>query len=135
MVEELRWDERESLPEDVKAAMRDLLAEALREAARKEDPSDGNMIFLSAGADKECADDWRLQSSFVHDIRMNSEPFVVVYAYRDSQLTKASVSTDVVRTPEDRRYLGQRRLASMILERDRLNAANDRLAAELEVER
>src|ERR1700677_4436442 len=91
MVEELRWDEREPLPENVKAAMRDLLAEALREVARKEDPGDGNMIFLSAGADKECDGDWRLQSSCVHDIRMNSEPFVVVHAYQDINVIKGSV--------------------------------------------
>ena len=135
MVDGLKWDERETLPEDIKAAMRDLLAEALREAARKEDPGDGNMIFLSAGADKECDGGWRLQSSFVHDIRMNSEPFVVVHAYQDINVIKGSVSSAVVRTSEDLHYLGQRRLASMILERDRLNAAIGRLTAELEVER
>jgi hypothetical protein len=135
MTENLRWDRRSALPDDVCAAMRDVLTEALRQAARTEDPGDGSMVFLDAEkniGNGMCDGGWKLQSSFVEDVRMNDKPFVIVHAYHDSQITKGSVSADVVRTPEDRRYLGQQRLDSMIRRRDGLTAAIDRLTVELD---
>jgi hypothetical protein len=137
MTEELRWghtSERFPLPDDVRAAMRAVLAEALREAARKDDPGDGSMIMLSPEKiiGKGMWDGgWKLQASLVEDERMNPKPFVVVHAYQDSTLTKGSVSADVVRTPEDRRYLGQKRLASMVQRRDALNVSIEKLSSEL----
>jgi hypothetical protein len=125
----------ETLPDHVRAAMRDVLAEALREAARKDDPGDGIMIMLSPEKiiGKGMWDGgWKLQASFVEDERMNPKPFVVVHAYQDSTITKGSVSADVVRTPGDRRYLAQTRLASMVERRDRLNEAIDKLKANLD---
>src|SRR5260370_36088389 len=104
--------------------MRDLLAELRREASRKEGPGDGSMMMLSG--DKVLGKGmwdggWNLQASFIEDEHMNSNPFVVVHAYQDSNCTKGSVAADVVRTPADRRFLGERRLASMIARRDELN--------------
>lgn len=132
----LRWVNEDQLPEDVRAAMRDVLVEALREAARKEDPSDGSMIGLSpkktlGGGMWDGG--WSLQSSFLQDERMNPAPFVVVHAYSDSNLTRGSVEADVVRTADDRRFLGQRRLALMIQRRNELDQAIDALKLELEV--
>ena len=133
MAETLRWDEREPLTDDVRAAMRDVLAEALRQAARVEDPGDGSMVMLDA--EKTIGGGmwdggWKLQASFVEDERMNPKPFVVVHAYHDSQMTKASVSADVVRTPEDRRHLARLRLDSMVRRRDALTESIDKLAAD-----
>jgi hypothetical protein len=135
MTEELRWSEQTPLPEDVRAAMRDVLAEALREAARIEDPGDGSMVFL--GAEKAIGKGmwdggWKLQSSLVEDVRMNAKPFVAVHAYQNSQMAKGSVSADVQRTPEDRRYLARQRLDSMVRCRDALNASIDKLTTQLD---
>jgi hypothetical protein len=74
MAETLRWDERVPLTEDVRAAMRDVLTDALREAARTEDPGDGSMVML--GADKDIGGGmwnggWKLQAAIVEDVRMN----------------------------------------------------------------
>jgi hypothetical protein len=135
MGDDMRWTHEEAIPVDVRAEMRDLLAEALREAARTEDPGDGSMILLSPEKmlGKGMWDGgWKLQSSFVEDERMNASPFVAVYAYHGSQLAKGSVAADVVRTPEDRHYLGRQRLESMTCRRDKLNAAIDKLSAELD---
>jgi hypothetical protein len=131
----MRWTNEEALPEDVRAAMRDLLAEALREAARTENPGDGSMVYLTA--EKTLGQGmwdggWKLQSSLVEDVRMNPVPFVVIHAYHDSPMTKGNVFADVVRTSEDRRYLAQRRLESMIRRREVLSAAIDKLTEELD---
>lgn len=130
----LRWYNEDKLPEDVRAAMRDVLAEALREAARKEDPGDGYSIGLTP--EKVLGKGmynggWKLQSSLVEDVRMNPAPFVVVHAYSDSQITKGSVSADVERSPADRRFLAEKRLSDMVARRDRLNERIDQLRAEL----
>ena len=53
-----RWMNEDQLPEDVRAAMRDVLVEALREAARVEDPSDGSMIGLSQCASAHRVHAW-----------------------------------------------------------------------------
>jgi len=127
----MRWTNEETLPEDARAAMRDVLAEGLREAARKDDPGDGYMILLTVG--KVLAKGgWKLQASFVEDERMSPKPFVVVHAYQDSMSTRGSVSADVVRTAEDRRYLSRKRLESMVQRRDKLNVAIDKLKDELD---
>lgn len=131
---DLRWYNEDKLPVDVRAAMRDVLADAMREAARKEDPGDGYSTMLSA--EKTIGKGmyeggWKLQASQVEDVRMNPVPFVVVHAYSDSQVTKGSVSADVERTPADRRFLAEKRLADMVARRDRLNDSINKLRAEL----
>ena len=131
----MRWTKEETLPEDARAAMRDVLAEGLREAARKDDPGDGSMIMLSVEkvvGNGRWEGGWFLQASFVEDERMNPKPFVVVHAYQESNLTKGSVASDVMRTAEDRRYLGTKRLESMIQRRDRLSLAIEKLRTELD---
>ena len=131
----MRWTNEDTLPEEARAAMRDLLAEGLREAARKDDPGDGSMIMLSVEkvvGKGRWEGGWLLQASFVEDERMNPKPFVVVHAYQESNSTKGSVAADVVRTSEDRRYLATKRLDSMVQRRDKLNAAIDKLKAELD---
>jgi hypothetical protein len=135
MTEDLRWSNRSDLPEDVCASMRDVLAEALRQAARTEDPGDGSMVTLEA--EKTLGrgmwdGGWKLQSSFVEDVRMNEKPFVIVHAYQGSQFTKGSVSANVTRTPDDRRHLAHQRRDSMVRRRDELNIAIDKLTAELD---
>ena len=70
--------------------------------------------------------------SIVEDERMSPKPFVVVHAYQDSMSTRGSVSADVVRTAEDRRYLSRKRLESMVQRRDKLNVAIDKLKDELD---
>ena len=130
----MRWTNADKLPDDVLAAMRDVLAEAMREAARKQDPGDGSMIMLNARTTLGLGmwhGGWELQSSLVEDERMNDAPFVIVHAYRGGTLTRGSVADDVVRTADDRRFLAQLRLDAMIKRRDELSAAIDRLAAEL----
>src|SRR5208282_1437799 len=121
MVETLRWNERSPLTDDVRAAMREVLAEALREAARTEDPGDGSTVMLGvegAIGDGMWAGSWKLQSYFVEDVRMNPRPFVVVCAHQGGHLTKASVAADVVRTPADRLYLVKQRLDAVLGRRD-----------------
>lgn len=135
MVEDLRWVHKDRLPDDVRASMRDVLTEALREAARTSDPGDGSILMLTAEKilGKGMWDGgWKLQSSFVEDERMNDKPFVIVHAYQGSNLTKGSVSANVIRTVEDRRYLGRQRLESMVRRRDELNESIDRLSTELD---
>jgi hypothetical protein len=55
-----------------------------------------------------------------------------VHAYQDSQIAKGSVSADVVRTPNDRRFLASLRLDRLIQWRDELNAKIAKLSAELD---
>jgi hypothetical protein len=133
----MQWSNEKVLPKEIRAAMVDMLAEALREAAHTEDPGDGCLIRLSPERiiGKGMWDGgWKLQSSFIEDSRMNAMPFVRVYAYQGSQLAKACVSADVVRTAQERHYLKHQRLISMIQRRDSLNAAIDKLTVELEAE-
>jgi hypothetical protein len=132
----MRWHNEDTLPEDVRASMRDLLAEALREAARTEDPGDGSMTFLSPekviGNGMWDDNGWKLQSSFVQDARMNEAPFVAIHAYQGSCMAKGSVQADVVRTPYDRRYIANQRLERMIRRREALDADIKTLTAELD---
>jgi hypothetical protein len=140
MTENLRWQQVSEdfpLPDDVRAAMRDLLTEGLREAARKPDLGDGSMMSL--GIEKIIGDGmwdggWKLQASIVTDEQMNPKPFVTVHAYKDSTLTRGNVSSDVVRTAEDRRFLASQQLDSMIKRRDALNMSIEELTAELKSE-
>ena len=124
------------LPDEVRAAMLDLLAEGLRQAAREEDPGDGSMFSLRA--EKELGlgmwdGGWKLQTSMVQDERMNPRPFVIVHAYQGSSTAKASVSLDITRTADDLRYLATRRLDALRRRRDELTAAIDKLQKELEL--
>lgn len=135
MVNDLRWANEGTLPDDVRAVMRDMIADALRKVAREADPGDGSMIILSI--DRRIGrgmwdGGWKLQASFVEDVRFNRCPFVVVHAYQASQVAKGSVAADVVRTKEDLRILARGRLKEMISRREVLDAEIEQLRSELE---
>jgi hypothetical protein len=133
----IRWHNADNLPEDVQAAMRDMLSEGLREAARMSDPGDGSMVMLLGDRmlGKGMWDGgWKIQASFVEDERMNPKPFVVVHAYQDSCSTKGSVASDVERTADDRRFIAQARLDAMVLYRDSLTHDIEKLTRQLELE-
>jgi hypothetical protein len=132
---ELRWTNEDKLPESVRAAMRDLLPEALREAATKPDPGDGYMMILTperiiGGGMYDGG--WKLQSSHVQDERFHPTAQVVVHAYSDSQMAKGSVASDVVRTAADRRVIATHRLDVLVRERERLDQDIAKLRTELE---
>lgn len=132
---EQRWSNEKQLPDEVRAAMRDVLAEALREAARKADPGDGSMFTL--GVERTLGKGmweggWKLQASFVEDERVNDAPFVVIHAYKDSVCAVGSVASNVVRSADDRRFVAHQHLAALVARRDALNEAIDKLTNELE---
>lgn len=133
---DLLWTNEHRLPEDVRAAMRDLLSEALIEAAKKPDPGDGYTMILTPeriirGGMFE-PDGWKLQCSLVQDARFRPKAYVVVHAYSDSQITKGSVAADVVRTAADRRAAAQVQLVALVRQRDNLDQDIAKLRAELE---
>jgi hypothetical protein len=133
----LRWSNKNALPEKVRVAMHDMMPACLDEAARTEDPGDGNMVFL--GPEKNIDGGmydggWTLQSSFVQDVRFCPVPYITIHAYHESQaerlhrlpfqaIAKGGVSHDVIRSTADRRFLAMKRLEMLEAQRKELDAA------------
>jgi hypothetical protein len=127
----MSYTERYPVTEEVKQAMRDLLPLAMAEARTKDPPGEGSMIIL--GTERIIgkgmyAGGWKLQCSFLTDERIEPAPFVVVHAYSDSQMAKASLSEIVSYTTEDKRALDVKRLERLKSQRDRLDEEIERLS-------
>ncbi len=117
-------DNAKDLPENVRAVMREVLAEGLELARKRESPGDGYLSFV--GEDRTIGKGmfdggWKVQASIVEDARFYDRPHVVVHAYSDSTLSKGSIAAPVKWTVGDRRALAEKRVATLRAERKELD--------------
>lgn len=106
----------ESLPEIVKETAHSLLDATILEARTMEPPGDGSMLILgdrTIGEGMWSDNGYKLQASFVEDARMRNGPFVRVYVYQNSQVSRAWVEAGVEYTADDLLALDITRLAGL----------------------
>lgn len=115
-----------AVPDSVLKEMDIMLGEALVKARRMALPGDGYAVnvesrIVAGGMWTDSG--WDLEAQLVEDIRYETSPFVVVFAYGESSIVaKGSVRRGVEYTEDDRKALAKARLASLKAEKLELNA-------------